>query len=359
MDEKCRHQSVTLWVLQSAAVITSPNTIYLPDAWRLKKGPHYHTHPNMADTGARRSCACRAAPATATEGCGMRAALGGSPPLSAGDARCSATTALRSQARALSARLLQRKRLRRGRGWMRPAHLCPASAGARRQPLAERRPCHASALAPLLLLKLALEVVYTSRAGDEGMNEFFFLPLVVGNERISTARVKKKRIKKKKKEEKAHRTSVQPTAEFKHMRVHAIVSRGAGSLLAEPQESGLREQGIPLRSSPGGTDSERARPTLPPPTAAPAAGAAPRGPYARRAPPPYLLRPPPAVGRSRVLARGSERDYASEGLSGGQTATARTRAQPWLRRRRLKTDIKAAGGEEGGRVVAGRGSRTS
>lgn len=65
------------------------------------------------------------------------------------------------------------------------------------------------------------------------------------------------------------------------------------------------------------------------------------------APPPYLLRPL-AVGRSRGPTRGGERDYESVGLNGEQAATARTCVQPWLRRRRLKTDIKAAGGEEGG-----------
>lgn len=97
--------------------------------------------------------------------------------LSAGDARCSAATALRSQARALSARLLQRKRLRRGQGgdgcdWHISAPHLPEPGGSSSQNAADS--CHASALAPLLLLKLALEVVYTSHAGDKGMNEYFF-----------------------------------------------------------------------------------------------------------------------------------------------------------------------------------------
>lgn len=57
----------------------------------------------------------------------------------------------------------------------------------------------------------------------------------------------------------------------------------------------------------------------------------------------------PAAGRGRVppRARGGERGCAGAGLSGSRAATAGTCGQPRLRRR-LKTDIKAAGGEAGG-----------
>jgi len=142
------------------------------------------------------------------------------------------------------------------------------------------------------------------------MNEFF---VTCGKKRTYIPRQskeKKKRKKKKRKKknerkkEKEHRTSMQPTAEFKHMRGFqqelAIVSRGAGSLFAGPQESGHRAQGTPLRSPPGGTDSERARPILPPPSATPAAGAAQRGPSALPPPPAGSGKEPRAHARRRA-----------------------------------------------------------
>lgn len=145
----------------------------------------------------------------------------------------------------------------------------------------------------------------------------------------------------------------------------AIVSRGAASRWAgDPRPAGRRAPGgkkPPRHPAPSRPAAPRGGPAPPPHGRAGKAQAAPYPAQLRALPRravPCL--PPPAKQQLRKGGSGAragadgERGRAGAGLSGEQAAAA-TCAQPSLRRR-LKTDIKAAGGEERGGQRRGGGA---